>query len=63
VVVEEAPGGARSHIAFFREEHELAAMLGDDPGGKQIVVLQLLECRRQFGVPPERSQCRQSESP
>jgi hypothetical protein len=63
VFVEEAAGRTRSELAFLCKEDELAAMLRRDPGRKQIVVLQVLERGRPFGVPPERIQSRQSESP
>ena len=63
VRVEEASGGSRAYIAPLGKEHELPAVLCSDAGRKQIVVLQLLERGRQFGVPPERIKSRQSESP
>jgi hypothetical protein len=63
VRVEEASGSSCSYLAFLGEERELAAVLGGDSGRKYIVVLQLLERGRQFGVPPERIKSRHSESP
>ena len=63
VLVVQPPGGARPQLAVGGPHLVGAAMLRGDACGNQVFFVQLLECGRPAGVPPELVQSRQNESP
>jgi hypothetical protein len=63
VLVKQPAGCLGPQLAVFGPHGVFTAVLRGDACGNQVVVLQLLECGRPAGVPPERFQYRQNESP